>query len=215
MPLPVVKHYTSPIGMPLRWNGPLLAADVWPAVSDANGVLAVARRQAEEITRSAEAQAVEILNAVQTQAGLEATQACLVAQREVWQGVLQVWLSFVEGVHSQRAEALDFALQAAKAVVGRLKLDASIEQQMASSLSLVLEHNMHTAAGELRVCAEDVPAVHAVLSRWGRSDMVVVPDPAMSSGTCVLRCDKTSFETQFGNNVQVMLDALEQIASSV
>jgi flagellar biosynthesis/type III secretory pathway protein FliH len=198
--------------MSLRWQGPVLSADVWPTLSQGSEILAVARKLAEDLTKQAELQAIEILDSAHIQAQLNAAQDSLTAQRDVWQGVLQAWLGFVERIYAQRGEALNFALQAVKVVVKHLKLDTSVEQQLVSSVSLLLEQSVHTASGELRVCPEDAPAVHVVLNSLGRSDLVVVVDAAMSSGACVLRCGELSFETQFENNVQVMLDALELIS---
>lgn len=198
--------------MPLRWIGPLLSSDVWPAVGNANEVLAAAQRQAAEIVQNAEVQASDALQVAQSQSQLEATHARVAAQREVWQGVLGSWLNFVGGVNSQRTAAQDFAWHALKAVVARLKLDASTEQQMASNVALLLEHHIHTTTGELRVSAQDAHAARMALDRMARTDLTVAVDPAMSAGTCVLQCGELSFETDFQNNVQVMLDALEQIA---
>jgi flagellar biosynthesis/type III secretory pathway protein FliH len=212
MPLHVARRYVSPPGMSLRWQGPVLSADVWPALSQGSEILAVARKLAEDVTKRAEFQAIEILDSAHIQAQLTATQDSLAAQRDVWKGVLEAWLGFVERVYAQRCEAVDFALQAVKVVVKHLKLDTSVEQQMVSSVSLLLEQSVQTAAGELRVCPEDAPAVHVVLSRLGRSDLLIVADAAISSGACVLRCGELSFETRFDNNVQVMLDALELIS---
>jgi hypothetical protein len=200
--------------MHLRWSGSLLSSDVWPAVSNAAEVLAAAQRQAAEILRNAEAQASDAFQAAQIQSELAATQARVAAQREVWEGVLGSWLDFVERVHSQRAEAQSLALHALKTVVARLKLDASTEQQMTSSVALVLEHHMHSSTGELRVSTQDAPAARAVLDRMDRADLTVAVSPSMPAGACVLRCGELSFETEFESNMQLMLDALEQVACS-
>lgn len=212
MPLKIARRYVSPPDMPLRWQGPVLSADVWPAVSQGSEILAVAKKLAEDITKQAEFKAVEIQALAHAQGQLAATKYSLAAQRDVWQGVLQAWICLVERVHAQRGEALDFALDAVKLVVKHLKLDASAEERIASSVSLLLEHNVRIAAGELRVCPEDAPVVHIVLRRLGRTDLMVTVDAGMASGACVLRCGELSFETRFDNNVQVMLDALERIS---
>lgn len=213
MSLPISRRYVSPSDVPLRWSGPLLLGDVWPAVRCADDVVSAARARADAIARMAEDAAAESLASAQLQAQLCASQACLAAQRDVWRDVLQTWLDFVAGVHAQRAEALDFALHALKLVVRRLKLDATTEQQLMSSVSLLLDQHLHSTAGEIRVCALDAQAATAALAGCGRSEVVVVPDPAMPRGACELRCGELSFQTRFDDNVQMVLDALDQLAS--
>lgn len=210
MPLPIARRYASPADLPLRWCGPLLLADVWPAVRHAEDVVGAARERAAAITRIAEEEVAKTLNKAQ----LSVSQACLAAQRDVWRGVLDAWLDFVVRVHAQRAEASDFALHALKLLVGRLKMDTNAEQQLMSSVSLLLDQHLHSTAGEIRVCAVDAQAVTAALAICGRSEVVVVPDPDMPRGACVLRCGGLSFETSFDDNVQMVLDALDQLASS-
>lgn len=213
MPLPIARRYASPAGLPLRWCGPLLLADVWPAVRQAGDVVGAATERAAAIIRAAEEEAAETLSKARLQAQLCAMQASLAAQRDVWQGPLQAWLDFVARLHAQRAEASDFALDAIKLVVGRLKLDTTVEQQLMSSVSLLLEHHVHSNGGEIRASVVDAAALTAALSACGRFDVVVVPDPDMPSGSCVLRCGELSFETSFDDNVQMVSDALDQLAS--
>jgi flagellar biosynthesis/type III secretory pathway protein FliH len=199
--------------MSLRWQGPVLSEDVWPALNQGGEILAVARQISQDLVRQAEHEAMEILDIARAKAQIRATQDGLEAQRTVWHGVLHAWLGFVEKVHAQKSEAFDIALQAVKLVVKHLKLDASAEQQMTSNIALLLEQSVHNAAGEIRVCPEDVPKVQLVLNRLGCSNLLVAVDAAMSSGDCMLRCGELTFETRFENNVEVVLNALEQICS--
>jgi hypothetical protein len=208
MTLPITRRYCIPVGQYIRPVGPLFPGNLLSVVGKADALLALAYQRASDLEQSAEISARDVIEKAHNRAQLLKTELAVTAQREVWEGVLLTWLTFVEGVRSQQIDAGWLALETVKSLLSKLQIETTLQQKLVSSVALLLEQQIRDVAGELRVCVAEADYVRITLDSLGQSNIIVLPDKTLCSGDCVLRCGEFFFRTNFQNNVQVLLDAV-------
>lgn len=211
MSLPITRRYKLPPDRSLHSSKNYFSADMLPAIRSAEDILTQAKIDARQLQEVAQAHAQAHLEQIELEARHLSTNAALVAQREVWQGVLEEWLVFVKGLQAQREITREALQTLCSMVLEKIRTNTSVEEKLESSISLVLDHWVDSRRGELHVHVDELEAAQAALRQTGRLDIPVKADLTVAKGACILRCGDLSFATDFGENLDALILTLHDV----